>query len=39
MEADCLRHTDFPHTSRLFAEYLYDFERVSGFYDYSPRFP
>jgi len=22
MEADCLRHTDFPHTSRLFAEYL-----------------
>jgi len=37
MEADCLRHTDFPHTSRLFAEYLYDFERVSGFYDYSPR--
>ena len=35
MEA-CIRHTELPHTSRLFADYLYDFERVARFYAHSP---
>ena len=37
MQATCVRHTDLPHTSRLFSDYIYDFPRVSGFYDWRPQ--
>ncbi len=36
MQGACVRHTEIPHTSRLFADYLYHFDRVSRFYEYSP---
>ncbi len=36
MEAACVRHTDLPHTSRLFSDFLYDFDRVARFYAGSP---
>lgn len=36
MEAACVRHTDLPHTSRLFSDFLYQFDRVARFYDGSP---
>ncbi len=32
MESSCLRHTDLPHTSRLFADFLYHHDRVAHFY-------
>lgn len=32
MEATCLRHTEIPHTSRLFADFLYHHDRVERFY-------
>ena len=32
MEAACLKHTQIPHTSKLFADFLYGRQRVSGFY-------
>ena len=32
MEAACLRHTEIPHTSRLFSDFQYHFDRVSRFY-------
>ncbi|MGE5488923.1 MAG: bacillithiol biosynthesis cysteine-adding enzyme BshC [bacterium] len=37
MQATCVRHTDLPHTSRLFRDYIYDFPRVSAFYDWRPQ--
>ncbi len=36
MEAACLRQTELPHTSRLFSDFTYHFERVSRFYRYRP---
>src|SRR5436190_6438390 len=33
MEAACLRHTEVPHTSRLFADFLYYHNRVAHFFD------
>jgi bacillithiol biosynthesis cysteine-adding enzyme BshC len=33
MEASCLRQTDLPHTSRLFSDFLYHFDRVKHFYE------
>lgn len=39
MGAHCIRHTELPHTSRLFADYLYDFDRVAEFYDHAPLHP
>jgi bacillithiol synthase len=33
METTCLRHTELPHTSRLFADFLYHYDRVSRFYE------
>ncbi|MFB3829498.1 MAG: bacillithiol biosynthesis cysteine-adding enzyme BshC [Bryobacteraceae bacterium] len=33
MECSCVRQTDLPHTTRLFADYVYHPERVAGFYD------
>ena len=34
--SDCIRHTDLPGTSKLFADLLYDFARVAGFYSHDP---
>jgi len=39
MEAACLRHTDIPHTSKLFSDFQYHFNRVSRFYAYPPGDP
>ncbi len=35
MDTTCLRHTELPHTSRLFADFLYHFDRVRQFYELS----
>jgi bacillithiol synthase len=32
MEPACLRHTELPHTSRLFSDFLYQYHRVERFY-------
>jgi len=39
MEAACLRHTEIPHTSKLFSDFQYHFDRVSRFYAYPPGDP
>jgi bacillithiol synthase len=39
MESACLRHTDIPHTSRLFADFQYHFDRVKSYYRYYPGDP
>jgi len=39
MESACLRHTDIPHTSRLFADFQYHFDRVKNYYRYYPGDP
>jgi bacillithiol biosynthesis cysteine-adding enzyme BshC len=39
MEPACLRHTEIPHTSRLFSDFQYHFDRVSRFYRYPPSDP
>jgi bacillithiol synthase len=39
MEPACIRHTDLPATSRLFADYTYHFERVSRYYRHNPHDP
>ncbi len=36
MEPACVRITELPNTSALFADYLYHFERVARFYDHDP---
>lgn len=36
MESYCIRHSELPETSRLFTDFLYQFERVAGFYAYDP---
>ena len=36
MEPACIRHTDLPGTSKLFADYSYHFDRVARFYRYDP---
>jgi bacillithiol biosynthesis cysteine-adding enzyme BshC len=36
METACLRHTDVPGVSRLFADHQYHFDRVAKFYSGSP---
>ena len=37
MEAECLSFSQIPHTSRLFLDFLENFERVTKFYPLSPR--
>ena len=37
MDGACIRHNQLPGTSRLFADYLYSFEKVSGFYQHPPQ--
>jgi bacillithiol synthase len=39
MEPACLRHTEIPHTSRLFSDFQYHFDRVARFYRYAPGDP
>jgi bacillithiol biosynthesis cysteine-adding enzyme BshC len=36
MEAHCLRQTELPHTSRLFADFQYHFDRVQKYYRHWP---
>jgi bacillithiol synthase len=36
MESACVRHTDLPGTSRLFADYVYRFDRVERYYSFAP---
>jgi bacillithiol biosynthesis cysteine-adding enzyme BshC len=33
MESICIRQTEIPHTTPLFADFLYHFDRVAPFYD------
>ena len=37
MECSCVRHTELPHTSQLFADVLYHPERTAAFYPYPYR--
>lgn len=39
MDASCLRHTEIPHTSRLFLDFQYHFDRVTSYYDWWPGDP
>src|SRR5208282_5917895 len=39
MEPACIRHTDLPGTSRLFADFSYHFDRVARFYRHDPHNP
>ena len=36
MDPACLRHTEIPGTSKLFADLSYDFDRVARFYGHNP---
>ena len=36
METACIRHTEIPHTSRLFSDFQYHFDRVARFYPHNP---
>ncbi len=36
METACLRQTEIPHTSRLFSDFQYHFDRVARFYGHDP---
>src|ERR1700679_2555931 len=39
MQPACIRHTDLPGTSRLFADFTYHFDRVARFYGHDPHDP
>lgn len=39
MEPACIRHTELPGTSKLFADFTYHFDRVAGFYRHNPHDP
>src|SRR6516225_3725009 len=39
MEPSCIRHTELPGTSRLFADFSYNFDRVARFYRHNPNDP
>jgi bacillithiol biosynthesis cysteine-adding enzyme BshC len=36
MESACLRHTEIPHTSAIFSDFQYHFDRVARFYAHNP---
>ncbi|MCC6540062.1 MAG: bacillithiol biosynthesis cysteine-adding enzyme BshC [Bryobacterales bacterium] len=36
MPGVCLRHTEIPHTSKLFADFAYRFDRLAPFYRHDP---
>src|SRR5580704_15457558 len=39
MEPACIRHTDLPGTTKLFADFSYHFDRVARFYRHDPHNP
>ncbi|MBM3783676.1 MAG: bacillithiol biosynthesis BshC, partial [Acidobacteria bacterium] len=39
MEQQCIRHTELPGASRLFADLLYRYDRVERFYSHPPYDP
>lgn len=39
METACIRHTEIPHTSRLFSDFQYHFDRVAQYYAHPPGDP
>jgi len=39
METVCLRHTEIPHTTRLFSDFQYHFDRLARFYGHNPADP
>jgi bacillithiol synthase len=39
MDPACIRHTDLPGTTRLFADFTYHFDRVARFYRHNPHDP
>ncbi len=39
MTTTCIRHTELPNTSRLFADLVYHFDQVSSFYAHAPYDP
>ncbi len=39
MPAVCLRHTEIPNTSRLFADFTHHFDRLARFYRHDPHSP
>ncbi|MDP9115279.1 MAG: bacillithiol biosynthesis cysteine-adding enzyme BshC [Acidobacteriota bacterium] len=39
MQPACIRHTDLPGTSQLFADLAYRFDRVARFYQHDPHDP
>jgi bacillithiol synthase len=39
MDPACIRHTDLPGTTRLFADFAYHFDRVARFYRHDPHNP
>ncbi len=39
MEPVCVRHTELPHSSKLFTDFLYHFHRVAPFYGSNPSQP
>ena len=36
MECTCIRHTELPHTTKLFADFVYHFDQVRRFYPHDP---
>lgn len=36
MDTTCIRHSEIPHTSRLYSDLIYHFDRVSHFYRHRP---
>jgi bacillithiol biosynthesis cysteine-adding enzyme BshC len=36
MESACLRHTQIPHTTALFSDFQYHFDKVARFYGHNP---
>jgi len=36
MHCTCVRHTDLPNTSKLFADLIYSFDRVRDLYPWAP---
>jgi bacillithiol biosynthesis cysteine-adding enzyme BshC len=39
MDSACLRQTQLPHTTRLFEDFTYHFDRVARFYGHRPNSP
>jgi len=39
METACIRHTEIPHTTRLFSDFQYHFDRVARYYSHPPGDP